>query len=174
MKSVIEILKPVAGYEGKYAVNNLGEVWSLNYRSTGKPKILKPVKDNHGYPKVKLCKNGKVKQFFVHRLVASAFIDNPERLPFINHKDENPLNNRVENLEWCDCAYNINYGTCIQRRTEKLSKPVFQFSVAGEFIREWPSTRSVQRELGYGQGHISKCCLGIRNTAYGYIWKYTN
>ena len=109
-----EIWKDKKNYEGHYQVSNFGRVKSIKF---GKEKILKQ-SIRHGYYCVVLSKNGILKNYFVHRLVAEAFIDNPDNLPQVNHKDECKTNNIVSNLEWCDRKYNINYGT----RTEKCSK----------------------------------------------------
>ena len=94
-------------YTGLYQVSNLGRVRSLGNDKTRKERILKPKINNKGYLQVILCKNGKVKTFLVHRLVATAFIPNPDNLPVVNHRDENPLNNCVDNLEWCTQKYNV-------------------------------------------------------------------
>ena len=111
--------RSVPGYEGLYEVSSYGRVRSLdmyvkcrygNYR-LHKGKVLSPAKDKNGYLKVNLCCNGKDKIIRVHRLVAQAFILNPDNLSEINHKDEDKTNNSVENLEWCDRKYNINYGS---------------------------------------------------------------
>lgn len=113
-----EIWKNIEGYEN-YMVSNLGRVKSLNYNRTCQERILKPGK-NKGYLQVYLCKDGKIKRFYLHRLVAKVFIPNPENKPFINHRDETRSNNCVENLEWCTAKYNINYGTCIEKRSTKI------------------------------------------------------
>lgn len=163
---MIEIWRDIKDYEGLYQVSNFGRV--KNVRTS---KILKVKEHTRGYLKVCLCKDGKTKQFFVHRLVAQAFIPNPLNLPQVNHKiegEEGKKINTVENLEWCDAKYNMNYGT----RNEKVSKPVLQFSKNGCFVKEWSSVMEVQRQLGYGQGHISNCCNGKLKSAYGYIWRY--
>ena len=112
--------KDIKGYEGKYQVSNLGRIKSLNYNHTKKEKILdiKPRKD--GYMYVGLFKNGKRKSFKVHRLVAEVFIENPNKYPVINHKDENKSNNCISNLEWCTHKYNVNYGTRAQKFSEKM------------------------------------------------------
>ena len=107
-----EYWKPVVGYEGLYEVSNLGRVKSLKF---GKERILKPQKDTSGYLCVTLCKNNNQCQFKVHRLVAEAFIPNPNNLPQTNHKDECKTNNIASNLEWCDRKYNVNYGTRTKR-----------------------------------------------------------
>lgn len=116
MENIIEEWRPVVGYEGLYEVSNYGRVMSMVGR-TAKERRL--VKDNNGYLNVVLSKNGTCKGKKVHRLVAEAFLPNPNNLPQVNHKDEDKTNNAVWNLEWCSMAYNIHYGTGIQRRADK-------------------------------------------------------
>ena len=111
-----EIWKDIQGYEGLYRVSNLGRVKSFH---KAKEHILSPGKDKDGYFQVQLYKNGINKMRKVHRLVAQAFISNPNNLPQINHKDENKQNNNVDNLEWCTNEYNHNYGTAVKRAAEK-------------------------------------------------------
>lgn len=172
-------------YEG-YQVSNLGRVKSLNYRNTNKEGVLRTTKSKLGYLRVHLSKDGKGKMFSVHRLVAEAFITNPLYLPQVNHKDENKENNYAGtpendyidgNLEWCDSKYNINYGNRNNKVSEKLkiykpSKPVLQYSLYGEFIREWVSAHEIQRKLGYNRAGVRQCCIGKIKTYKGYIWKY--
>ena len=140
-------------------------------------RILKPNKTKKGYQKVFLYKEGNGKAMQVHRLVAQAFLPNTETLPMVNHKDENPSNNHVDNLEWCDARYNVNYGTGSERSGEKRrnntkqSKPVQQFTIDGSFVMEWPSAMECRRN-GFGQGHVSACCRGERKRYKGFIWKY--
>lgn len=113
----MEIWKDILGYEDKYQVSNYGNVRSLNYLNTGSTKIMKG--NTAGiYTTIGLCKNNKVETKYIHRLVAEIFIPNPNNYPCINHKDENPRNNRVENLEWCTHKYNCNYGN----HNKKLSR----------------------------------------------------
>lgn len=120
---MVEIWKDVPGYEGIYIVSNFGEVKSLQRTRKGSygsisivyEKILNHKIDKDGYHIVTLSKEGKTKCIGVHRLVAQVFILNPLSLPQVNHKDEDPSNNRVDNLEWCDNKYNSNYGTRIER-----------------------------------------------------------
>ena len=132
-----EVFKAIEGYEGLYEVSNLGRVRSLDsYDRLGrlhkKGKILKPAIIKDGYLQVHLSKEGKKKTFMVHRLVAQAFIPNPEGLPIINHKDENPKNNRVENIEWCDYKYNSIYGTCKERMIQtKISNGLVDPELCG-------------------------------------------
>lgn len=169
-----EVWKDVVGYEGLYQVSNLGRVKSLWF---GKERILKLGRNIFGYLTVGLHKNEQQKTCKVHRLVAQAFIPNPNVLPEVNHKDENKTNNSIENLEWCDTKYNSNYGTRNQRISEKCtngkcSKPVLQYTLDGKFVKEWKSTRDIKRNLGYDQSHISKCCNGKIKSSYSFIWKY--
>ena len=167
-----EIWKDKKDYEGHYQVSNWGRVKSIKF---GKEIILKQ-SIRHGYYYVCLSKNGIVKTYLVHCLVAEAFIDNSDNLPQVNHKDENKLNNSVDNLEWCDAKYNCNYGTRTERLSKsqingKRSKIVIQYNLDGTFVREWPSAMECERN-GYKNTGISKCCLGKLKTYKGYIWKY--
>lgn len=171
-KIMEEIWKDIEGYEGLYQVSNMGRVRSLRRNI-----ILRQCITN-GYERIILYTNNIPKGYSVHRLVANAFIPNPDNLPQVNHKDENKTNNCVDNLEWCTQKYNINYGTGIARRIQlfntngKCYKPVLQYTLEGIFIKEWKSIIDVQRNLGFCQSHISKCCRGKQAYAYGYIWKY--
>lgn len=165
----------IEGYEGMYQVSNQGRVKSLKF---GKEKILKSGNNGRGYLQVNLSKDGKQAHKQIHRLVAQAFIPNPNNLQEVNHKDEDKTNNHVENLEWCDRKYNVNYGTGVQRSGEnrrndpKQSKRVDQIDmVTGEVIRQWASTMECSRN-GYNQGHVVNCCNGLRKTHKGYVWKY--
>lgn len=166
----MEIYKDIEGYEGIYQVSNLGNVKSLNYNRTSKEKILKPLNGKDGYLFVILSKQGKRKTHLVHRIVAQTFIDNPNNLPQINHKDEDKTNNCINNLEFCDCQYNINYGTRNQRAADSLSKQVLCLET-GEI---YASTHQVQRQLGFNHTCISQCCNGRCKQAYGFHWKYVS
>ena len=116
----------------------------------------------------------------MHRLVADAFIPNPNGLKYVNHKDENKMNNNVSNLEWCTAKYNSNYGTSIARRVEhqdwtsiadKQSKTVYQYSKSLSLIRVWKSTAECGRN-SFNPASISKCCAGHLKTYKGFIWRY--
>lgn len=171
-----EVWRPVVGYEGQYEVSNLGRVRSLDrivksrVRSGQKIKGRMLTKRCHkGYFRVALSENNSTSNFFVHRLVAAAFIPNPENLPCVNHKNENKLDNRVENLEWCTYEYNNNYGM----RTEKTWKKILQLNINGDFVKEWTSLTQIKNELNYDIGTICHICRGDKGkTAYGYLWKY--
>ena len=184
-----EIWKDIPGYEGIYQASTYGRVKSVERIDCGgrhlKGKILTPciVK---GYVKVGLNYAGVNKSCSVHRLVASAFIPNPFQYEQINHKDENPLNNRVDNLEWCDYLYNRNYGHRNEKaaRSQSLKlkgrvphpemmKPILKIDKnTNEAIEEFPSASEAARLCGTQESHISQVCNGYRRTAAGYKWKY--
>ena len=183
---VEEIFKDIKDLEGKYQVSNFGNILSLNYHRSGKPKLMKPSKNKNGYFQLYLFKDRKKKFFQVHRLVAEAFLPNPYNLPCVNHKiegDEGKTINMVffnedgsvdeekSTIEWCTHEYNNNYGTHNERSAKTRSKKVLQFTLDGEFIREWSSTNECGRN-GFNKGNISSCCNGKTKSAYGYIWKY--
>lgn len=157
-------MKDIKGYEGLYAITPEGEVYS--YKSK---KFLKPGTNHKGYLFVNLCKNGKVKCVRVHRLVAMAYLPNPDSLPQVNHKDENKTNNCLQNLEWCDNKYNHNYGTINERISNSKKIPILQYTLDGEFLREWSSATDVGKKV---QHHICDCLKGKQKTAYGYKWFY--
>lgn len=151
-----------------------GRIFDNNYRGTGKVRELKQSDRGNGY--LRFTHNGK--SVSSHRFIAEAFISNPDNLPQINHKSESRKDqNDVLSLEWCDAAYNTSYGTRNERigtamTNGKTSKKVYQYALDGTFIREWPSTHEVQRQLGYGYTHISRCCLGKMKTSHGFRWSY--
>ena len=160
----MEIWKDIEGYEGKYQVSNHGNVKSLAYGQNLSPSI------KNGYRFVFLRKNGTGKNFYVHRLVAEAFIEKPEGKDFVNHKDECRTNNHVENLEWCTQAYNNTYGTCKIRDAAAKERPVEQL-LNGVVIHKWKSTREAQR-AGFWSGCIAQCCNKKRKTHAGYEWRW--
>lgn len=171
--------KDIDDYEGLYQISSLGRVKSTQYYNGTYERIMKPYIHKNGYLVVSLCKCKKKKIYLVHRLVAQAFLDNPDNYKEINHKNEVKMDNRVENLEWCNSKYNNNYGTRIKRAAEKTrngktSKKVYQYSLDNEFIAEYPSTREVERQTGYFRTAIGACCRGKAKTAYGYKWSYAS
>lgn len=178
--------KPVPGYEGLYSVSSDGKVKSLfRYKKTLTPSVTR-----HGYETVELFSDGKSKRFLVHRLVALAFIPNPENLPQVNHKDENKRNNHVSNLEWVTAKQNMNHGTRLQRQLASIdyttdarkilarkngkvvSKPVVQIS-GGEVIAYYESAKAASNATGFSHSHICECAKGIKyKHVGGYEWKY--
>ena len=175
-----EIWKPVKGYEGLYQVSNMGRVKSLNYRHTGKERILKARKNRGGYLQVNLYKEGKMKRCSVHQLVGQVFCENPMGYTEVNHVDEDKTNNMAENLEFCSRSYNCSYGTRSMRVAEKntnnpkISKPVIAIDVRTGLILEFVSSREAERETGISNSSIIKCCKGKRNSAGGFYWMYRN
>lgn len=171
----MEVWKDVVGYEGTYMVSNLGRVRGMY------GKILRPLVRQHGYLSVFLYGKGdnarKYKQFSIHRLVAEAFIENPNGYAEVNHLDEDKTNNRADNLEWCDRKYNTNYGTTQKRRADKIrngprSKPIDQLDLRGNYIATYPSMAEIKRTLGYEQSAICFAAQGKFSQAYGYKWRY--
>ena len=160
-----------------YTITDDGKVFSLNYMHTGNKIELKS-RLCRGYDRITLCKDGKEKSILIHRLVALAFIPNPDNLPEVNHKDECKTNNNVSNLEWCSKSYNINYGTRNERCGEKnlnrkdQSKPVKQFTKDGVFLKEYPSMKEAARQTGFYKSAIVNCVKGRTKSAYNYIWRY--
>ena len=165
-----EIWRDIEGYEGLYQVSNKRRVKSLNYRHTGKEEVLKQGKTKKGYLLVCLSKGGKHKNYQVHRLVASAFISNPENYPVINHLDENASNNCIENLEWCTQKYNCNYGT----RNERLSKSKNRAFICVETGEVFSSAKEAQEKTGVFASAIRACARHEKwyHTAGGYHWEY--
>ena len=168
----MEIWKDIPNYEGLYQVSNLGDIKSLyNYR---KYSILTP-RLKRGYYTVGLRKNGIRKWHLVHRLVASAFIMNPDNLPQVNHKNEIKTDNRAENLEWCSVSYNNNYGTRQERvsKSNKLCKPVLKFDLKGNFIKKYHSMSEAARQNGVkSTSSIMECCKGKISQTKGFVYKY--
>lgn len=180
--------REIPGYEGCYEVSNFGRVRSLDKtvgakngsvaRKHGKVRKLSVIRK--GYLCVRLCDGNKPRNYQVHRLVADAFIPNPDNLPCINHKDNNPQNNYVENLEWCTYEYNNHYGDRIakmsaSRMENEEGKPVLQYTKDGTLIKRYANCYSVSREWGRNvTAHIHACASHKQNrkTAYGYIWRF--
>lgn len=172
-------------YEG-FEVSNWGRIKSLNYRRTGRAELMTPSDNGHGYLKVELSKNEETKQCYVHRLIAETFLPNLEGKPCVNHKIEGKKGKKINmvffnedetideertTIEWATYEENSNYGTCIERMAKKRSKKVLQFTLSGEFIREWPSIMECGRN-GFNQRHVCSCCQGKRKTHKGFKWCY--
>lgn len=197
-----EIWKDVVGYEGYYMVSNLGRVKSLErtvwnsrgYR-TVKERILKPGKNSYDYLQVHLHQDGKDKWYTVHKLVATAFCENPKGYTEVNHKDENKQNNCMENLEWCSRSYNNTYNgrakkagkkagkklrgrklseETIKKMSEKRSKPLYSINKESGLILEFPSAKEASRVLGINSSSITRCCQGKLKSCGGFYWMYAN
>ena len=150
-----------------YQVSNFG-----NIKNIKKNVLMSTYLKKNGYTVVKLSKEGKAFECKVHRLVATAFIDNPNNLPFVNHKDEIKSNNYFDNLEWCDSIYNNNYGTRSKRQSEKMKVSVKQYSLNNVFIQEYPSVKEAGENTNNNPDNISNCLSGRTKTSGGYIWQY--
>lgn len=153
-------------------VSNYGNV---RFSDSKKPKAI--YLNKYGYPTINVQKNKHTKGYRVHRLVALLFIENPcpDKYDCVNHKDENPQNNNMENLEWCDRLYNNNYGRHNERISKSNSKSIIQYDLNGKKIHEWASATVAAKELGYSQSGINLCCLRKpkHNTYKGFIWRYS-
>lgn len=195
-----EIWKPIKGYEGYYEISNFGKVRSLD-RIVKQGTSLRKVKAKtinlhigaYGYPCVSLCKDGKTKCFPIHRLLARAFIPNPENKPHIDHIDTDKTNYRLDNLRWCTQKENMNnpltLAFCKERvytkeRTEKINKTkierkrktapkkIYQFDKNGYLIKEYNSIREASIENNISRETISRCCHKEAMTAGGYLWSF--
>lgn len=186
----MEEWRDVKGYEGMYQISNYGRVKSLGRIDRLGQKVDEKMRnqqiDKNGYKSVMLSKDGNRKRYLVHRLVAEAFIPNPNNYPQINHKDENKINNKVNNLEWCDRKYNMNYGTRSKRQSENLkgkyvggnhpkSKKIKCITTGETF----GGIREACRKYNIHSSDVSKCCRGKLNyvgkhpiTGEKLVWQY--
>lgn len=155
---------PIKEFKSKYEVSTYGRVRSCRNR------ILKQNLVGNGYCTVYLSNRQFNSRFYVHRLVAKAFISNPKKYPEVNHIDEDPSNNRMENLEWCSHQYNSTYGTI----REKIwwRKHIGQFDADGNMIAYYDSLSAVCKVNGYNRSNISSCCQGRKKLVHGYNWKF--
>lgn len=172
--------KDIPGYEGLYQASNLGRVKSLDrivvYKDgrmrTYKGRILSPGAVRGGYQAVLLSKNASYESKAVHRLVAEAFIPNPEKLPEINHRDRDVTNNNVTNLEWCTRLYNANHDGAVERRIKQMRRKIQQRTMDDFVIQEYASVREASNKTGVSSGNISRAARGIYSHAGGYKWTY--
>lgn len=180
-----EVWRSVVGYMDLYEVSNLGRVRSLDriqynpvaatHQTFHPGHIMRGRVSGGGYRTVGLRDiNGKRKTYTVHRLVAQAFIPNPDNLPYINHKNYNKLDNRVENLEWCTPTYNVHYGRAdvIRQHNQPKRKDVAQYTIKGEYISIYKTLQSAAKNVGTTRQLIRECAKGNRYSAGGFRWVY--
>ena len=160
-----------------YEISNLGNIRNK------KKQIIKQ-QNKKGYMQVGLRDGEKKKWYIVHRLVAIEFLNKKsyKKMGYekevdtnklvVNHIDENKINNKVKNLEWCTYSYNINYGKRNKKVSEKKSKKIIQYDLNGNFIKEWDNMLEIQRKLGIWHSRIGKCCRKITKNVDGYVWRY--
>lgn len=163
-----KIWKDVIGYEGLYQISNSGKIRNLA------GEILTPVDNGNGYLRFSLS-HGKRKYetVYLHRALAEAFIPNPNNLSEVNHKDENKLNNDIDNLEWCTPKYNVNYGTRNQRSGEQLRRKIVGTRIKDGSTIQFDGVVESER-AGFNKSAISNCLQGLSQSSGGYVWKYSN
>lgn len=157
-------MKDIKGYEGQYAITEDGQVWSYKTNKFMKSNLAR------GYLKIKLSNGAIRKDYYIHRLVAEAYVPNPQDKPQVNHKDENKLNNNASNLEWVTAKENTNYGTHNEREAKTKSRPVY----CVELDEVFDGTGFAARQLGLRRNKIWACCEGLANTHGGYHWHYAD
>lgn len=181
MSKLVEEWRDIVNYEGVYQVSDWGNVKSLDrYIETSNSvrfyksrPTYQTIKEN-GYHIVALYNKGKKETFYVHKLVAEAFIPNPNNYTVADHIDGNNQNNYAWNLRWCTQKQNNNFEIyrSHQKNNHLKSKTTYQYTLEGVLVKVWPSTKEVERSLGFNNANISRCCLGKQATYKGYIWSY--
>lgn len=186
-----EIWKDISTHKGLYQVSSFGRVRSLDrcvisapsrrfpfgIEQNYKGKILQPLLGTNGYLHVTLSKTNTVtkrKKYSIHRLVLAQFSENTNNYDCVNHKDENRLNNHIDNLEWCDHKYNSNYGNCIIKSATSRGIAVDQYTLDGTYVQSYISLRRAAQSISkQAQGsEIRKACTGKYKKCYGYKWKF--
>lgn len=183
-----EVWKDVPSLNNLYAVSNYGRLKSHSRHFVSKDgrrynrteKIVRLSLTKQGYCSFRPSVNGVLGQVRVHRLVAEAFIANPNGLPYVNHKDEVPYNNIAENLEWCTAKYNSNYGTCQERHSSTLRanirsrlSTIKQYDMKGILVGEYVGKKEIE-DAGYTYRTVRQCCNHHSLTANGYVWRENN
>ena len=178
MNSLVEIWKDIPDYEGLYQVSNLGRIKSLNYNHTKTEKIRKLDQSGKGYSLILLCNSKGKKKYLVHRLVAEAFLDNPDNLPQVNHKDGNKLNNNVDNLEWCTNGYNEKHAYSLGLKSKNyadkngMARPVLQFDLNNNFINEFKTIKEAHQKTKTAVDTIIRSCKNRTKRHTKFIFKY--
>ena len=189
----MEIWKDIVGYEDLYQISNMGRVKSLERIARNnhkiKEKILTPNLNKGGYLRVHLRKDNYSYTPLIHRLVAQAFLPNPNNKPQIDHINTNKTDNRVCNLRWTTASENMKNPITLESSriansgennpmfgvigaNNKRSRTVLQFTKDGEFIKKWVCINDIKRELGINVSNIPECCKGKHKTVNGYKWEY--
>ena len=180
-----EVWKDIPEFEGYYQVSDLGRIRSLdrvvNCKSAGKRfakgRVLKDSKRSDGYRHIALWRGWQKKVFLIHRLVAQAFLLNPENKSQVNHKHGNKIDNRASELEWNTHKENTEHAVqsgLIPSTSSPQSLAIVQLSLDQKVLNIWPSAKEVQRRFGYDCSSIAKCAKGKSKTAYGFKWEYAN
>lgn len=169
----MERWKPIPGFDDRFLASDQGNIMSVNYHNYGRQRILKKSLNKCGYEVVCLFYKGKGHVCLVHRLVAKAFLDNPNGLPVINHLNEIKTDNRLDNLCWCSIRDNINYGTRNARMAATIGSPVQQFTRDGQLVASFISVLDAGRKTGVDHSAINKCVKGKRKSAGGFLWRST-
>ena len=184
MTQELEIWKDVVGYEGLYQVSTLGRVKGLRRLISCKNGMTLPQKERFmtpclgkkGYLSVMLANHGKNKFCKIHRLVLTAFVENPSNKPHINHIDNNKLNNRLDNLEWCTPKENEDHkrkcGRVPVLSSHHKAIKVDQYTTDDVFVKTWNSIKEASDYYHIGKSNIGQCCLGLSKTSTGYKWEY--
>lgn len=178
----MEVWKDIAGYEGYYQISNFGNIRSVDrviysdkfhigIKRELKGRTLNPSVNNHGYLSLILSKNGEKKSCRIHRLVAEAFIKNPNNYDQVNHIDGDKTNNKVENLEWCNNQYNVIHAYK-NGLAKSHPKSIKQYDLKGNYIQTFESIVKASKEVNGNTSNINKCVKGHINSAYGYKWRY--
>lgn len=170
----METWKDIKGYEGMYRISNQGRVFAAaryrNDRGFTSPRIMKQSKNKGGYHYVILSKNDNQKLSYVHRLVATAFIPNPQNKSEVNHIDGNPSNNHVSNLEWCTRKENVEHSWNVLHHNDV--KSVHQYSLGGEYIASYRNAKIASETIGIATSEIYSCCNNKKKSADSYMWSY--
>lgn len=177
-----EIWKDIVEYKWKYQISNLWNIKSLNYLRTWKEWIMKPFLKKEWYLSIVLSSNNKRYKYYIHRLVAQAFIPNPKDKPQVNHKNWIKSDNTVENLEWCTASRNLKhkfrklwykpYNLWNIWKHSPISKKVNQYTKEWTFIKTWDCITDVYRKIWISRQQICKVCKFKEKSAWWFIWRY--